>query len=105
MKVRRDCLKKDLVYIGRCTICNKEYCGETKQFFGNRVDQHHTQKTSAIRQHFEEEHPHSAISIAWSFLAKTAGYVNRKITEAVALKQNHYELNRKTEGNGVVNLY
>ena len=99
------CLTKDLVYNGRCNICAKEYAGEAKQFFGCRVDQHHNQNGSAICQHFEEDRPDESTSVSWSIISKTAGFVQRKITEAIALKKNHFELNRKVEGCGVVNLF
>ena len=99
-------MQKDLVYEGCCEICGKKYTGETKQFFGARVDQHFTQSGSAICQHIEEDHPdEEKVPFAWKLVAKTWGYVERKITEAATLKKNHFELNRKAEGNGVVDLY
>ena len=106
IKVRKMCMQKDLVYKGVCKICGKAYTGETKQFLGCRVDQHFTQHGSAMCQHIEQEHSEEEkVSFIWSIYAKTRGYVERKITEAVALKQNRFELNRKAEGNGVVDLY
>ena len=93
------------VYIGKCKICEKEYCGESCQFFGARVGQHHS-GDSALQQHYHDEHPEvEEMSIAWKIYSKTKGYVERKISEALALKLNRFEINRKAEGSGVVDLY
>ena len=45
------------------------------------------------------------VIFSWEIHTKTRGHVVRKITEAITLKLEHAEINRKTEGNGVVDLY
>ena len=104
MKIRRQCVQKDLVYKGTCKICNKSYIGETKQFFGTRVDQHF-KDGSAVCKHIEQEHPDDDPNFEWGILTHTNGHVERKITEAITLKLDNAEINRKAEGNGVVDLY
>ena len=85
------CVTKNVVYIGECNLCGKQYCGETEQFFGKRVDQHHTTDT-AVSQHWSRNHAdHPDVSFSWSIHDKTSSFVERKISEALVLKKKFKE--------------
>ena len=61
-----DCTSKNLIYLVSCTVCNKQYVGETKKCLKERFRQHrlaalHLEVGNAIGKHFKEYHPYHPV--------------------------------------------
>ena len=50
------CLKKNLIYFIKCSLCDSVYIGETKRFLKTRINEHLKNNTSAVFRHHSEHH-------------------------------------------------
>ena len=60
---RNLCMKKNIVYQVKCSLCAATYIGETYRTLGRRVQEHATTRSSLVYRHFQTQHPLSPISL------------------------------------------
>ena len=123
------CTTADALYVATCSICHEEYLGESKNPLGIRYRGHNSdikatlkgkhrciqskddKFQSALAQHVHEKHlPKGEVpKFALKLAQKTNGSTHRKIAEGVKCKRGmarkQYAINRRIEGNGIVNLH
>ena len=94
-------------------MCNGKhnYIGETIKPLGIRAKQHlaavrnHKKESSALAEHSGEYHQHQPVTFPFRIIRRTRDFVQRKCTEAVAVKRLGPSMNRRMEGHGVMNLH
>jgi hypothetical protein len=87
------CYKSMVVYQAVCDKCLKKYIGSTKKSFHLRVQEHFNHKDSNIYKH------DSVCKSSWSFSIKgySKSLQDLRWMEAIIIKQNKPELNKKEE--------
>ena len=97
------CLSQDVIYSMLCALCAEEYVGETERTARKRFEEHCREaKAQALEtpwgEHYAEHHPQQAITSTpitnASILAKQSSLVNRRIREAMFIRDKRPSVNR-----------
>ena len=76
------------VYEAKCNLCEKTYIGETGLLLSSRIKSHKSQSNSALKLH---EHS----DFKFTMVSRCHNMSRRKITEALAIRDQNPDLNRK----------
>lgn len=95
------CTQKNVVYLLKCSLCNREYIGESKRPLRLRYNEHVRDMVSRkvdtpMGEHFRTAHPeagHTPIPFEVKVLYKARDHPDRKIAESVLIKKQRPELN------------
>ena len=82
-----------LIYKIPCKNCDNFYVGETGRSLSTRLHEHQTKKSSAVFEHNKKE-KHDIDINKIKVLTKEEKYINRRIKEAVIIRQTDPPLNR-----------
>ena len=105
LQPRATCLDKQVVYKYECTLCKKCYIGQTCRQINRRHQEHarsisQHDKHSALSEHLIDEHPNMPANItlfSLSIIARSKNPKHNAIMEALLIKRDRPELNRKFE--------
>lgn len=99
------CMSKDVIYSMFCAVCGEEYIGETERCVRERFAEHYRQARAATPEtpwglHYAKHHSRTANQAIVtpfknaSIIAKEYSYVNRRILEAMVIRERCPRVNR-----------
>ena len=100
------CQQSSVVYSAMCDLCGHSYVGMTTRRLHNRAQEHvrsaknHT-TTSAFGEHYLSKHPNQRPQISFKILRHEGNELRLRIEEALAIKDETPELNRRQEDMGI----
>ena len=95
------CMKKNVVYLLECSICNKAYIGETGRLFRVRMREHFRSVTecngdNAMGSHYLDEHRIEHIPdfpFKCKILKRCRDYVDRRLWQSIEIKHRQPYIN------------
>ena len=93
----KDCLKKNVVYLARCTECNSSYIGSTTRNLHQRIKEHFISTSSAIYKHSKEHRDSNQENWIFKIIASEKDVVDLRLKEGLLIAREKPKLNSREE--------
>ena len=109
-----NCLRKNLVYELKCSLCHHTYIGETKRQFHQRLKEHRVaimqgdEKNSAFAAHYATYHQHQEIPklpFTGKICEMAKDSADRLIREATLIRSRQPAINRDKGWNSLATKF